>query len=46
MMKSFERDAIAEILVKKVEVKIKSVIIIFKMVNNNTISTLKSKVKL
>ena len=46
MMRSFERDAIAEILVKKVGVKIKSVIIIFKMANNKTRSTPKSKVKL
>ena len=47
MMKSFERDAIVEILVKKVDIKRKSVkiIIIFKMVNNNTKSTPKSKIK-
>ena len=45
MMKSYERDAIAVILLKKVEVKIKSVIIIFKIVNNNTRGTPKFKVK-
>ena len=38
-----ERDAIAEILVKKVAIKRKSAVIIFKTVNNNKISTPKSK---